>query len=97
MITKQTAYEICCAYNEIEHGKQLLIDLDEAAEEHGTPEIRDVFGRLKGLQLGVPTSTNSHRLFDVAPELGRQIIKTHIAQKEAELAVLNERARAELL
>lgn len=96
MITKQTAYEICLAFNEIEHGEQLLADLEQLRKEGKEPNIRDVFGRPRGLQLGVPSGKDSHRIFDVSPVMGVAIIKTHIEAKRQELTVLNERAGIEL-
>ena len=96
MITKQTAYEICLAYNEIEHGEQLLKDLEELRKDGKEPNLRDVFGRPRGLQLGVPSGKDSHRIFDVSPVMGVAVITTHIAAKQQELFVLNERARIEL-
>lgn len=96
MITKQTAYEIWLAYDEIEKGRALAEKMTASLKEGEPFSLRDSFGRPRGLQLGVPTSENSHRLFDVAPALAKAIIEAHVAGKEAELRALAEKARAEL-
>lgn len=96
MITRQTAFEICMAYDEIAKGEKLLQIMAELTEHGDAPLIEDAFGRRHNMQLGVPTGENRHRLLDVAPELAKQVISAHVANKRAELAVLNERARAEL-
>jgi hypothetical protein len=48
------------------------------------------------MQLGVPSGQNSHRIFDVSYDLAEPIIRTHISNKRAELAKLNEIARFEI-
>ena len=93
MITRQTAYEICLAYDEIKNGRKLVADMQEQLKRGETVDLRDAFGRPRGLQLGVPTSASgTQRLFDVAPELAIAVIKAHVAGKEALLKTLNERA-----
>lgn len=96
MITKQTAYDIWIAYDEIAKGEKLLADMEELRSRGETVNLRDAFGRPRCLQLGVPSGESSHRLFDVQPSLAVQVIKVHVAQKNAELAAMQERARAEL-
>lgn len=97
MITKQTAMEIALAYREVETAEKLLADLKEARARHSAPDIRDAFGRLQnGLQLGVPSGENSHRLFNVPWTLAEPIIQAHIANQRAIIAALSEKASAEL-
>jgi len=96
MITKQTAFDICCAYREIEASEKLLEEISEVIRRHGVPELRDVFGRQYGFQLGVPSGPTSHRLFDLAPGLALPVIEAHLAQKRSELSLLNEKAKTEL-
>jgi hypothetical protein len=96
MITKQTAYDIWIAYDEIEKGRKLSEDIGGQLKNGEAVDLRDVFGRRRNLQLGVPSSQNGHRLFDVAPALAVAVIDAHVANKEAELKALNEKARAEL-
>ncbi len=96
MITKDTAARIAHAYCEIEAGENLLKMLEEANLRRETPDFRDAFGRLRGLQLGIPTGPGGHRLVDVAPKLGEAVVRAHIEQKRAEISALCDLARAEL-
>lgn len=96
MITKHTAYEIVCLYQEIEAAEDLLQKLITAKRDGEIPDIRDHFGRQRSLELGVPSGDTSQRLFKVDPELAIQIIKAHIAQKQAALNILGITARGEL-
>ena len=96
-ISKETATDIALAYREIATAEQLLTDITEAAGRYQSSDIRDVFGRrVEGLQLGVPNGKDSQRLFMVPWSMARPIIQAHIAQRQAELALLNEKARIEL-
>lgn len=95
MITKQTAYDIWNAYDEITKGEKLLADMTEQRKLGEEMNLRDAFGRRRCLQLGVPSGENSHRLLDVQPSLAIEVIKAHIAQKKSELALVNERAKTE--
>lgn len=56
----------------------------------------DGFGRECNLELGVPTDHNAKRIFTVSWELAVPVIKTHIANKVAELNELNIIAKAQL-
>jgi hypothetical protein len=96
VITKQTAYDIYIAYDEIAKGEKLLADMENAIKKGEAVDLRDHFGRRQGLSLGVPLSDNSRTLFDVAPALAIQVIRAHVANKRAELAAINARAKAEL-
>lgn len=96
MITKQTAYDIWIAYDEIAKGEKLLADMEEQRQRGEAINLRDSFGRPRPLQLGIPSGDNAHRLFDVQPALAVEVIKAHIANKRAELASIQQRARAEL-
>ena len=98
-ISKQTAMDIALAYREVEAGEGLLNDVREAIDAHGRREtdIRDAFGRTQhGLQLGVPSGNNGHRLFSVPFGLAIPIIETHIAQQQAKIAILTEKAQVEI-
>jgi prophage maintenance system killer protein len=96
MITKQTAYDIWIAYDEIAKGEKLIADMEKAIKGGEAIDLRDTFGRRQNLSLGVPLSDNSRTLFDVAPSLALQVIRAHVANKRAELAAINSRAAAEL-
>lgn len=100
MITQETAGQIWQCYREIAAGNKLLEDLAAEAlrleRDDDLPRLRDAFGHRRNLQLGIPSGENSHRIFDVHPDLAISIIRAHVAEKQAELARLNEIARAEL-
>jgi hypothetical protein len=97
MISVETARAIAYAHREIEVAEKLLADINESMQRRQAPDIRDVFGRLQsGLQLGVPTGDSSQRLFNVEWSLARPVIEAHIANQRAQVAALNEKARAEL-
>jgi len=95
MITKSTAASIAHAYCELEAAAELLKIIDEGKQHYEEPDFRDVFGRRRGLQLGVPTGQGSHRLLDVSPKLAEIVIKAHIENKKHEIAALCEIARNE--
>lgn len=96
-ISKETATDIALAYREIATAELLLIEITDATGRYESADIRDVFGRrVEGLQLGVPSGKDSQRLFTVPWSMAQPIIQAHIAQKKAELALLNEKARIEL-
>ena len=97
MISQQTAYQIACAHQEIERAEKLLKDTQAAISRHATPDIRDAFGRGQGgLQLGIPSGENSHRLYMVDWNLCVPVLTAHIGQTRAKLVALNEVARSEI-
>lgn len=99
MIGKQTAMDIALAYREVETGEKLLGDVRDAIDKfaHRPVDIRDAFGRTQhGLQLGVTSGENGHRLFNVPYDVAIPIIETHIAQQRAKIALLTLQARAEM-
>ena len=81
-------------------GEQLLSDMKEQRErmraDKHAPTLKDAFGRVRQLQLGIPSGENAHRIFDVSPVLAESVIRAHIENKRAELVEANERARIEL-
>lgn len=95
-VSKQTAMDIALAYREVETASGLLAQINDTISRRHPPDIRDAFGRpVSALELGVP-SGNGHRLFNVPWSLARPIIEAHIAQQQAIIAALSEKARAEL-
>lgn len=97
MISRETAYSILHAHQEIAAAEKLLADMADTLGQNTAPDIRDAFGhRQRGLQLGVPSGENGHRLFNVQWSLARPVIEAHIAQQRAALVALNEKARAEI-
>lgn len=96
-ITKETASLIWNCHNEIESGKALLDEIEKNVFAGADPAPPDHWGRRRcNLELGVPTGSNGHRLLDVAPRLALSVIRAHIANKEAELVMVCERARVEM-
>ena len=99
MITQETAAEIWHAYREIETGHKLLEDTKDAlakAFDKTAPLIKDAQGRPRHLELGIPSSENSRRLFNVPVQIAESIIRLHIAEKQKELVLAMEKARIEL-
>lgn len=102
MITQETCAAIYSAHREILAGEKLLEDMQKERERIGfdgdkhAPTLKDHFGRVRQLQLGIPSGENAHRLFDVSPKLAESVIRAHIENKRAELVEANERARIEL-
>lgn len=100
MITQETCAAIYAAHREIIAGEKLLEDMKEQRErmqaDKYAPTLKDAFGRVRQLQLGIPAGENAHRIFDVSPVLAESVIRAHIENKRAELVEANERARIEL-
>lgn len=96
MITEKTAARIAMAHQEITAAEELLAELEKTRASDGDlPDFRDVFGRRRGLQLGVPSGDNARRLFNVTPELARPIIAAHVANQKALIEALTLQALAE--
>lgn len=98
LISKDTATEIAYAWREIETAEKLLAEINDAMQKwRENPDIRDAFGRRQdGLQLGVPSGSNGHRLFNVPWTICKPIIELHIAEQRTKLAALTEKAKAEI-
>jgi hypothetical protein len=99
MISQQTAARIWECYREIEAAELLLKEMSETKSheiEPGQPTLKDVFGRRRHLELGIPSGDSSHRCFRVPPKLAVSVINAHIADKQRELVEANESARIEL-
>lgn len=97
MISQKTAMDIAYAYREVETAEKLLKEIGEEADRHRGIDIRDAFGRRQdGLQLGVPSGSNGHRLFNVPWTMARPIIEAHIAQQRALIDALSEKAAIEM-
>lgn len=100
MITNETATSIAYAYREIETAEKLLAEITDTMRDRlrgEPPDIRDAFGRRQeGLQLGVPSGQNGHRLFNVPWSLARPVIEAHIASQKAIVRALCAKASIEL-
>lgn len=96
-ISKETAFDLSMAFREVETAQKLLGEIEDALSRRHAPDIRDAFGRhQEGLQLGVPSGSSGHRLFNVPWSIAKPVIETHIAHQQAIIASLSEKARAEL-
>ncbi len=98
MITKETAVKIWNCYNEIESAEKIMADLAESSKKSPDepPSLRNAFGERCGLQLGVPSGSDSHRLFGVNLEMSIKIIQQHIDEKNKRLEELKSIATLEL-
>lgn len=97
LFSKESAMDIALAWREVEVAEELLMKITDEIDRGRAPDVRDAFGRLQnGLQLGVPSGENGHRLFNVPWSLCRPIIEAHIAMHRAKIAALTEKARIEL-
>ncbi len=99
MITKETCANIWHCYNEIEKAEQLLEEMGNILKrdpEKNPPQIKDVFGGRRDLQLGVPCGSSGHTLYGVGVELGVQVIEAHIESKKKRLEELRTIAKLEL-
>jgi hypothetical protein len=98
MITKETAVKIWNCYNEIENAEKIISDLAESTKKspEEPPSLTNAFGERTGLQLGVPSGSNSHRLFGVNLEMSIKIIQKHIDEKNQRLEELKAIALLEL-
>ena len=92
-ISSETARDIAFAYREVNTATELLAKIKEAGRD--IPDIRDAFGRQKGLQLGVPSGESSYRLYDVPWSMCKPILEAHIAQQRAIISALSEKALIE--
>lgn len=94
-VSKDTATEIAFAYRELEAGEELLKHVEKALEK-GETDIRDRYGRAKGLKLEVPTSSSSGRLLDLPWRLAKPVINAHLAEVRQKIETLSEAAALEM-
>lgn len=99
VITQETASLIWAAHREIAAGEKLLADMAERLKyEHDkrAPTLKDAFGRVQHLQLGIPCGENGHTLYQVSPVLAESVIRAHIENSRTKLIEACERAFIEL-
>jgi len=98
MITKETAIKIWNCYNEIESAEKVKADMNESKLKYPEeqPSLRNAFGERSGLQLGVPSGSDSHRMFSVKAELALKIVEQHILDQKTRLEELNKVALREI-
>lgn len=96
-ISFETAKDLALAYREITSAETLLADVEKGLVHGQGVDIRDAFGRRQdGLQLGVPSGQNGHRLYNVPWRLCKPILEAHIASQKAIIAALSEKAMIEM-
>lgn len=99
MITKETAVKIWNAHNEIENCDKLIQDMGKLLmddKDKKEPTLYNAFGERRGLELGVPSGKDSHRIFGVNADLGVKIIETHRSDMAERLKELMAIAKIEL-
>lgn len=104
MLSKTVCEKIWHCHREIETSEKLLAEVEECIkrnkEKYHTRQheekLKDVFGCERHLELGIPSGENSRRLFRLSYELAAPVIRAHMANKQAELAELNEMAALEI-
>ncbi len=96
MIKQQTAVDIALIYREIETSEDLLTKIEQAQDGSSPKDIRDVFGRVQGnIEVGIPNGDSSKRIFRMQWKLAKPVIQAHIADCNAQLMALNEKASIE--
>jgi len=99
MITKETAMKIYHCYTEIENSNGLIKDMADTLkkqEETIDPSWYNAFGERVGLEMGVPTSSNSKRIFKVNPSMALKVLEGHIVEQTDKLENLMLKASLEL-
>lgn len=92
-LSQETAARVWNAHREIAAAKKLREETVEIIQER-TPDPVQPWQR--HLQLGIPSSENSHRILQLSPKLGLAIIDAHLANTERELAEASIAAAVEL-
>jgi hypothetical protein len=95
-ISYDTAGQIAYAHKEIESAKTLLAELEKAEQGRELPDLRDAFGRRRGIELGVPSGDASRRCFNVDPRLAIVVLRAHVASQQSLIEALSQQAVAEM-
>jgi hypothetical protein len=107
MLQKNTIEEIWHCHREIEVASNLIAkvkDYIEKNKEHRlrnslVDSLKNQYGGNRGIEMLVPSneSGSSRSIYAVSPELALAVINSHIANKKALLAELNEIAKLEVI
>lgn len=85
VISKQTAYRIWTAHNQIETADKLLADIRETLQHGGDPTPDEPHNRhRRGYTLGVPHGSGE-RVLGVSPKLAAEVIDAYKDDKWFEL------------
>lgn len=86
MITKEIAALVYNCYNEIENSEKMIEDLKKGLNEKGELELKDSWGRSKGLELHIPKeNVGSYSVKQVPFHLALDVLKEHIVNQQKEL------------
>ena len=100
LIKKETLEKMWHCYREIEVSEKLLKDIEEVMKNNSinkdAQKLKDAFGQRVDFQLGIPSGSDGHRIFNVNIDLAKSVIVSHKAKKDAELKEANEQAKIEL-
>ena len=94
MITKEVARLVYNCYSEIESGNKMIEALKKSVNENGEFELKDEWGRTKGLELRIPNENNSWSIKQVPFDIAITTIEKHIENQERELERLKTVCRA---
>jgi hypothetical protein len=96
VLSQRTATDIALAHREIEMASKLLAEAKYAEKWNTQLDLRDAFGRQRGLELCVPSGRDGHRMYALSPDLAKYVIEAHVEKTKARLAELCVIARMEL-
>lgn len=96
-ITKEIAAKIYNCHAQIEEGQKMIETMQKEIAKNGNlDEIKDWTGSARGIEMGIPSGSGSHRILNVEPGLAINVIEAHIKNKQKDLRVLNDLARIQL-
>ncbi len=96
MLTQTTAAALHNCHQQIINAEKLLTETRKELKEPLSSKLIDAFGRRShSLELGVPSASGGHRIFQVDYELAAIIIEAQVEKYKAQLKALNEMALLE--
>lgn len=97
MLSQKTAAALHNCHQQILNAEKLLEETRKVIEKEETT-LRDGFGRnVRTLELGVPSGSSGHRIFNVDFELAAIIIEAQVEKYKVQLKALNELAMTECM
>lgn len=94
VLSKELCVKIWSAWNEIKKGQKLIADANMQLGDHNEDEtLYNAFGDRKGMELGVPSGSNSHSILGVSYDLAETIILQHIEDSKLRLLELNKEVK----
>lgn len=96
MLTQKTAAALHNCHQQIINAETLLKETRKEMESSGESKLIDAFGRRsRSLELGVPSGSSGHRIFQVDFELAAIIIEAQVEKYKQQLKALNVLAKIE--